>query len=369
MKCGYAMIVLLASGVAPAAAQPAPAKPPARLREDVYEGKQPPERVNAKQGFFAFQFEDQFARKACVDDLRGAVVVLVYGDRKGTESCRVLGEGVHVAFHPTASGTAPGKARLAPAATAGPDVVVVPVACCGNVPSVVKGLIRSQVAKASPEVVVWLDFQGVMKMAFGVAPGGANVAVLDVGGRIRHVQRGVSDVDTVVKWVQTLRDEATPGADNPNRVTRTSGQASVKPGSESNFLRSHRLAPQNGLDFITSSHGRVAGVSSMSRSTRRRGYTAVWVFVAAVTAWDICWALAYRETSGDWESNPVMRWVMFTHGVSAAAFLRFATVAFSAALMIVAPRRCRLAATGIIAAAHAYLAVAYALILWWPETP
>src|SRR4051794_6426257 len=61
-------------------------------------------------------FEDQFERTAGTAELRGAVVVLVYGDRKGTEACRALGEELHVAFHPAAKGLPPAKARLSPVA-------------------------------------------------------------------------------------------------------------------------------------------------------------------------------------------------------------------------------------------------------------
>src|SRR5262245_43108448 len=109
--------------------------------------------------------EDQFDRKPGLADLRGRVVVLVYGDRKGTDACRMLGEKLHVHWHPAAQGQPPAAAQMAPVAglanlppgQPSPDVRVVPVACCGKVPGPVRGAIRSQIAKGAPEVPVWLD--------------------------------------------------------------------------------------------------------------------------------------------------------------------------------------------------------------------
>ena len=79
--------------------------------------------------------EDQFERKQSVADYRGKVVILIFGDRKGTDASRELGEKLHVMFHPTAAGQTPEKARKAPVATlqgvpAGvpsPDVTVISV--------------------------------------------------------------------------------------------------------------------------------------------------------------------------------------------------------------------------------------------------
>ena len=57
---------------------------------------------------------DQFDRKADLADLRGQVVVVVYGDRKATDACRTLGESLHVCWHPDAKGQPPAKAQAAP---------------------------------------------------------------------------------------------------------------------------------------------------------------------------------------------------------------------------------------------------------------
>src|SRR5262245_63114637 len=58
--------------------------------------------------------EDQFDRKADLADLRGQVVILVYGDRKANELCKTVGESLHVCWHPDAKGQPAAKAQAAP---------------------------------------------------------------------------------------------------------------------------------------------------------------------------------------------------------------------------------------------------------------
>lgn len=164
--------------------------------------------------------EDQFDRKADLASLRGSVVVLVYGDRKGTDTCRALGEQLHVCWHPTAKGQPAAKAQAAPVAPldglkpgqVSPNVIVVPVACCGaKVPPVVRKKIRSEIATGSPDVVVWLDFADTMKGLFGLTGSEANVVVIDAKGIARVKHNGVIDqagMDRLVKLVQDLRYEA-----------------------------------------------------------------------------------------------------------------------------------------------------------------
>ena len=147
------------------------------------------------------------------------MVVLVFGDRKGTDACRTLGEQLHVCWHPTAKGLPPAKAQTAPVAPleglkpgqAAPNVLVVPVACCGKVPMTIRPAISKQIAKGSPDVVVWLDFADAMKGLFGLTAGETNVAVIDAAGRARMKLNGVIDqptMDQLVKTVQELRAEA-----------------------------------------------------------------------------------------------------------------------------------------------------------------
>ena len=164
-------------------------------------------------------FEDQFEQKRNLSDLRGKVVIVVYGDRGGIESSRELGEKLHVLFHPTAKGLTPEKAKLAPVATlagvadgkASPDVVIVPVACAGAVPGPIKALIRRGLKKDAAETPVWIDFGTVMADKFTLKEGQANVAVFDAGGHLRMKLNGTPDKASYEKLLQTtqnLRAEA-----------------------------------------------------------------------------------------------------------------------------------------------------------------
>jgi hypothetical protein len=92
-----------------------------------------------------------------------------------------------------------------------------------------------------------------------------------------------------------------------------------------------------------------------------------WLFVLAITVFDVRWAIQYRETVEYWESNPVMRWVILQYGVWVAGGTRLFTILFAASLMFLAPRRCQVAATLTLVTVHAYLAAAYALIILEPD--
>ena len=164
-------------------------------------------------------FTDQFDRTAKLSDLRGAVVILVYGDRKSNELCKTVGESLHVCWHPTAKGQPATKAQAAPVVPLdnlkpgqiSPNVLVVPVACCGRVPGAVQKPIRSQFAKAVPDSVVWLDFGDTLKTLYGQTPGEPNLVIFDAQGRMRLKHKGTPDqaaMDRLTGVVQELRHEA-----------------------------------------------------------------------------------------------------------------------------------------------------------------
>lgn len=163
--------------------------------------------------------EDQFEAKHAVSDFKGKVVVLVYGDRNGIEASKELGEKLHVAFHPTAKGLTPEKAKLAPVAAlpgvaegkVSPEVVVVPVACAGSVPGPIKTLIRRGLKKDAAETPVWIDFGTAMADKFAIKEGQPNIAVLDANGYLRLKVNGTPDkatYDKILQTTQNLRAEA-----------------------------------------------------------------------------------------------------------------------------------------------------------------
>jgi hypothetical protein len=167
----------------------------------------------------AVAMDDQFEKAHDVKQHRGDVVVLIYGDRQSADANRALGERLHVSFHPTAKGMAPAQARKAPVrpvpdvppGTHSPDVLAVPVACVGPVPVFIRGIIRGQFRKGSPDVPVWLDFQDLMKAQFAFKPGVPNVVVLDTQGRYRYAAAGqptAQGLERLLGVIEQMRRES-----------------------------------------------------------------------------------------------------------------------------------------------------------------
>jgi hypothetical protein len=184
--------------------------------------EQQPKQEDGKIVIPEIAMEDQFEQKVDVKNYLGDVVVLIYGDQKSAASNRVLGEKIHTHFHPQAAGQTPAKARKAPVTPVpgvadgerSPEVVSIPVACIGKVPSLVAKLIRSQIRKGSPDVPVWLDFADRMKSEFPFKPGVPNVIVLDTHGRYRYAAAGQPTAAGTVKLlgkIEALRQEAVEG--------------------------------------------------------------------------------------------------------------------------------------------------------------
>ena len=92
-----------------------------------------------------------------------------------------------------------------------------------------------------------------------------------------------------------------------------------------------------------------------------------WLFVLAITVYDVRWAIRYRDTITYWESNPVQRWVIEQFGIWFASAARLSTILFAGCLMFLATRRTQVAATTTLFSVHAYLGVTYALIVWDPD--
>ena len=167
----------------------------------------------------AMKMEDQFEKPHDLKALKGDVVVLLFGDRKATEANSALGERLHVQFHPGAKGKSVEEARKAAVAPLDglaqgqkpPEVHVVPVACIGKVPALVRSALRLQFEKASPQVPVWLDFEDAMKTAFGIEAGVPNLVVIDARNRLRFKSAGEQDAKSYERLVQVidyLRKEA-----------------------------------------------------------------------------------------------------------------------------------------------------------------
>lgn len=156
--------------------------------------------------------EDQYERPRQLAGYRGHVVVLLYGDRGSAESNKRLGEQLHIHFHPGVQSLPPDKVLHAPvlpvegvpSGTPTPDVVTLPVACIGNVPALVRGLIRLQIRLASPVLPVWLDFDDQMKGRFGLTPGMPNGIIVDSLGRLRYTFSGPITPELVGQMIQAI---------------------------------------------------------------------------------------------------------------------------------------------------------------------
>jgi len=156
--------------------------------------------------------EDQFEKPRTVDQYKGDVLILLYGDRAGAEANKGLGEKLHVHYHPTAQGKPPAEAAKAPATpvpnlpqgTRSPDVFVVPVACVGKVPDVVKNMIRGRIKKDVPDTPVLLDFESKMKDQFGIKEGESNLLLIDTQGRVRMKVNGQLDAASQERVIQTV---------------------------------------------------------------------------------------------------------------------------------------------------------------------
>jgi hypothetical protein len=174
---------------------------------------------DAKPFVPALVLTDQFDQVHDLKSYRGAVVVLIYGDRNSAKANQQVGELVHVSFHPDAKGKPPAEARKAPvrlvsgapADARHPEVLAVPVACIGKVPNLVGRVIKSQIKGGSPVVPVWLDFGEQMKAQFPFTAGVPNFVVLDVHGRYRYAASGLPTTEgtnRLLGVIEGLRKEA-----------------------------------------------------------------------------------------------------------------------------------------------------------------
>jgi hypothetical protein len=163
--------------------------------------------------------EDQFERPQNVSAMRGAMVVLIYGDRRSADANKQLGEALHVRFHPGAQGLPPEQARQAPVrplpelppGQPSPDVFTVPVASIGPVPNLVRAMIRRQIKSASPQLPVWLDFEDTMRRQFGLKAGVPNLVLLDTLGRLRYAGSGPfgrEQIEQLAEAIEACRREA-----------------------------------------------------------------------------------------------------------------------------------------------------------------
>ena len=169
------------------AADPAPAGP-APAREAAAAKPAPAVR------FEPFELRDQFGAAHRVAGEKGAVLVVIYGDRGAAEACGELGAALHVLFHPAAAGRDAADAADAPVRPVPgmpcedpPPVRVAAAACTRGVPGPVRAAVAFRLRRAAPHTPVLLDWGGELTDRFGAAPGVPNAVVVAPGGGAHRI--------------------------------------------------------------------------------------------------------------------------------------------------------------------------------------
>jgi hypothetical protein len=85
----------------------------------------------------------------------------------------------------------------------------------------------------------------------------------------------------------------------------------------------------------------------------------LWIFVCAVTCFDVVFALTHAATFDSWELNPAMRWVAAEFGIATAAAFRISSVVFALLIIREAQPMLRRQASRVIFAVHLALMLVY----------
>ena len=91
-------------------------------------------------------------------------------------------------------------------------------------------------------------------------------------------------------------------------------------------------------------------------------FSFIWLFVAAVVAYDIYWAIEYMESFEHWESNPVALAVYSVGGLTSAITFRLFSVLFLFVTSLCATFVWQWVAVLSAFAIHLYLMTIYLII-------
>ena len=89
---------------------------------------------------------------------------------------------------------------------------------------------------------------------------------------------------------------------------------------------------------------------------------ALWLVIFAVLAYDVYFAVAYRDCINEWESNSLALAIINEIGLCAAIALRILTVTIAIVLVYSAPKRTKWAGSIAAFAIHVYLLGVYVAI-------
>jgi hypothetical protein len=137
---------------------------------------------------------DQYERPFQLTDLRGSVIVLIDGDRTGSQFTGVWGSAVRNRYKSS------GDQRVA----------IVYVAHLSSVPAFMRGFVRKKFLgkdSAHPAGRILLDWQGTVADRFGFRADMANVYVIDRDGVLRYRGSGkgaATDLDPLFHLIDEL---------------------------------------------------------------------------------------------------------------------------------------------------------------------
>jgi len=120
---------------------------------------------------------DQYDHEFHLDDLRGSVVILIVGDRTGSDYMSAWSHGIRARY----------KAQEYP------QLKIVPVANLASVPGFLHGFVKKKFLSkdpAHPASPIQLDWQGAVAQRFGFHNGVTNVYVIDRDGVLQYEGSG-----------------------------------------------------------------------------------------------------------------------------------------------------------------------------------
>ena len=135
---------------------------------------------------------DQYDHEFRLDDLRGSVVVLIVGDRTGSNYMSAWTRGIRARYR----------------AQEYPQLKIVPVANLASVPGFLHGFVKKKFFSKDPShpaSPVQLDWQGTVARCFGFHDNLTNVYVIDREGSLQYEASGKGSEAELEGLIQDLK--------------------------------------------------------------------------------------------------------------------------------------------------------------------
>jgi hypothetical protein len=146
----------------------------------------------------ALSLQDQESRRLALPDLRGRVVIIVYGTRERVNAHIAWGRRLEQAL------ISHGAYRATDALEQRP-VTILALAQMGGIPSTFRPIVRAVVRQHTPaDFSLWLDWDDRMSVLFGADPTRSSVVVADRAGRVRLITTGSASDAAVARVVEVV---------------------------------------------------------------------------------------------------------------------------------------------------------------------